>query len=242
MYELLTYHPTADDKIKGGCHGVGYGPHADFPDTKSFFVQLADGTKSPFSARKSVDAIFPLGGGNAERNTEKRKRECEGQRPAPEPIKTQPGCILRVQGLDLASVGVMEIKRTFGENYNIRFVEVQKDGAAANEALVRFHTEADCTAACASPIAEVGGIAITKEVSLVLVLARYPPQFGSQSPVPLFPLLPLPVFTAHGTQCCNVGFSLAACCHCTPQGGHRQRRSRVLGSDECESRGKAAAG
>ena len=189
MYELLTYHPTADDKIKGGCHGVGYGTHADFPDTKSFFVQLADGTKSPFSARKCVDAIFPLGGGNAERNTEKRKRDCEReQRPAPEPIKTQPGCILRVQGLDLASVGVMEIKRTFGENHNIRFVEIQRDGAPANEALVRFHTEADCTAACASPITEISGIAITKEVSLVLVLACYP---GSQSPVPPSPLLPL---------------------------------------------------
>ncbi|KAJ1461543.1 hypothetical protein M885DRAFT_611817 [Pelagophyceae sp. CCMP2097] len=59
LFSLLMMHPSAPEKMKSGIESFGYGVNDDFPDTKSFYIQRADKSKSGFSARKCIDIVFP---------------------------------------------------------------------------------------------------------------------------------------------------------------------------------------
>jgi len=78
---------------------------------------------------------------------------------APPQIKMVPGCLLHVTSLSPETNDVHTLKRVFGADRNVRYVETLDDGAA----LIRFNSPEDCTASAG--ISDVDGTAVTVAVA-----------------------------------------------------------------------------
>lgn len=45
LFALLSCHPAASEKMAPGARAIGYDTNVEYPDTKSFFVERADGAR-----------------------------------------------------------------------------------------------------------------------------------------------------------------------------------------------------
>lgn len=120
MYELLTYHPTAHEKIGDGVVAIGWGVNPEFPDTRSFYCRLKNGDKVPWSARKCVDTIFPKDDAVGASRDAKRKRERD-MRVADPSARAGfiPGSILLLQQLP-PGTRMSEVKGLFPRDLEVR--------------------------------------------------------------------------------------------------------------------------
>jgi hypothetical protein len=148
LFALVTCHPGANEKLAPGVTSIGYDVNEQFPDTKSFFVERADGSKAGFSARKCVDELYPKEGAGPGALTFGRvamgASATSGGAPAPSRPVVR-GAHVRIDGLSGQAVQYGEIKDALTAFAAPRFVDLNDEEGFA---IARFDDAAGALKAC----------------------------------------------------------------------------------------------
>lgn len=169
MYELLTFHPNAQEKLKGGCASIVWDVNKDFPDgTKCFYCKKVDGTSEPFSAKKCTEAVFQ--GSAMQNRLDKRKRiRAEPNTTFPRRVvRPKPGSLLLLTNLP-SITSVDDVKTAFASTaYTIQYVDIlpnEPETAGSTNIylnLVQYHVQ---TLLPCSFVLNVFGVALQESAS-----------------------------------------------------------------------------
>eukprot|EP00041_Stephanoeca_diplocostata_P041690 m.8542 g.8542 ORF g.8542 m.8542 type:complete len:444 (-) comp6558_c0_seq1:257-1588(-) len=180
LFELLTYHPSAKEKLEGGVDSILWDVNKEFTEdlTKCFHCKKSDGSMHPFSAKKCVEAVFL---GDAMQNRlEKRKRiRSEPTTSTPRrTVRPKPGALLLLQNLP-SITSVEDIEAAFaGMSYSIQHVDIlpaepaseesAESAAAGRACLVQFASAEECADAAVAqnfPAKINGSSKVTREIA-----------------------------------------------------------------------------
>ena len=151
LFALLSCHPAANEKMATGATAIGYATNSEYPDTKSFYVERADGSRAGFSARKCVDELFPENG-DSRGVLSFARRACgasdraAGDRPSRDG-PAEPGSCVEISGLEGQGVGFAELREALGAYAVVKYVDVNDDDGTA---VARFDGAAGAAAAVAA--------------------------------------------------------------------------------------------
>lgn len=167
LFALLELHPNAFEKMEGGVSRVGYGLNENFPDTKSFWVESADGSRRGFSARKCVEILFPNEGALFLKAAQKRNFSTvtnggasnnehygpsPGKKPKPDYKRTvEPGTVVRLEGLEGQAISISDIKDSFGRS-KVKWIDFDPDDGVAT-----LHFDNATSATKALTVTDVSG-------------------------------------------------------------------------------------
>uniref|UniRef100_A0A7S3JN42 RRM domain-containing protein n=1 Tax=Aureoumbra lagunensis TaxID=44058 RepID=A0A7S3JN42_9STRA len=134
LFALLEAHPTSEEKMNGGVVHIGYDINADFPDTKSYYVERKDGSRVGFSIRKCVEEIFPQGiplilNGHAKRfkNNASGKHAMYDDKSNAFP----PGSAISISGLEGQGINHHMLRKVMGKFGIVRWMELSEDEGIA---------------------------------------------------------------------------------------------------------------